>query len=403
MRLALASLTAALASLVAVPPALAAEVTVQDPARWVRVRANDGEVNRLTLSHAGGVATVTDAGAELVAGEGCEQVAAGEVRCAVSEGDPRADVTLGDGDDEAVALGALRAKLDGGAGNDVLTGGDAGDTLDGGDGDDRLTGGAGVDAHDGGEGADTIAARDALREPLVCGGGHDGGEADLEDDVAADCEAVVLSLAPPALDAVQPAADAAPPGAEAAPPQPVPGQSVAATVKTGAVLARAPGEQAFAPLDPTRPVAVGTVLDARAGVVTLTAAADLTGATQTADFTGGRFRVTQTRAAAMTTVLRLTGGAFAGCRAATAGAAVARAAGKRVVRKLWGSGKGRFRTRGRSSAASVRGTVWTVSDRCDGTLTRVSRGVVAVRNLRTKRTRLVRAGESVLVRHRAAR
>ena len=395
MRLALAALTTLLAALAAVPAALAAEVSVQDPARWVRVRANDGEANRLTVSHAGGVVTVTDAGAAAVAGDGCEQVSASEVRCAVTEGDPRVDATLGDGDDEATALGAVPAKLDGGPGNDVLTGGDSDDELDGGDGDDRLTGGPGVDGHAGGDGADTIAARDALREPVLCGGGHDGGEADLEDDVAADCEAVVLPLAPPALDTVQPV--------EAPAPTPAPGQSVAAAVKSGAVLARPPGAAAFAPLDPTRPVPVGTVLDARSGVVALTAAADLTGATQTADFTGGRFRVTQARGAAMTTVLRLTGGDFSGCGAARASAAVARAAGKRVVRKLWGSGKGRFRTRGRSSSATVRGTVWTVSDRCDGTLTRVSSGIVVVENHRTRRTKVVRAGQSFFVPRRAAR
>jgi len=32
-------------------------------------------------------------------------------------------------------------------------------------------------------------------------------------------------------------------------------------------------------------------------------------------------------------------------------------------------GGGRFRTRGRYSSATVRGTDWTVTDRCDGTLT----------------------------------
>jgi hypothetical protein len=48
----------------------------------------------------------------------------------------------------------------------------------------------------------------------------------------------------------------------------------------------------------------------------------------------------------------------------------------------------------------VRGTVWTVADRCDGTLTRVSRGVVVVENLRTGRRKVVRAGESHFVRRR---
>jgi hypothetical protein len=48
----------------------------------------------------------------------------------------------------------------------------------------------------------------------------------------------------------------------------------------------------------------------------------------------------------------------------------------------------------------VRGTRWTTVDRCDGTLTRVSRGRVAVRDFRRKRTIVVRAGKSYLARAR---
>ncbi len=56
----------------------------------------------------------------------------------------------------------------------------------------------------------------------------------------------------------------------------------------------------------------------------------------------------------------------------------------RVVRQLWGDGKGRFQTRGRYAAATVRGTKWRVQDRCDGTLTTVESGVVAVRDFRLR-------------------
>ena len=49
---------------------------------------------------------------------------------------------------------------------------------------------------------------------------------------------------------------------------------------------------------------------------------------------------------------------------------------------LKGKAKGRYRTRGRHSAATVRGTNWTITDRCDGTLTKVKRGKVAVRDFR---------------------
>ena len=54
-------------------------------------------------------------------------------------------------------------------------------------------------------------------------------------------------------------------------------------------------------------------------------------------------------------------------------------------RRLRGDANGRFRTRGRHSAATVRGTKWTVTDRCDGTLTKVRRGTVAVRDFRLQK------------------
>jgi hypothetical protein len=69
-----------------------------------------------------------------------------------------------------------------------------------------------------------------------------------------------------------------------------------------------------------------------------------------------------------------------------------------VVRRLRGSANGRFRTRGRYSAATVRGTIWDTADRCDGTLTRVQRGVVDVRDFRARRNVTVRAGRSYLAR-----
>jgi hypothetical protein len=46
----------------------------------------------------------------------------------------------------------------------------------------------------------------------------------------------------------------------------------------------------------------------------------------------------------------------------------------------------------------VRGTTWFVSDRCDGTLTRVTSGSVAVRDLHSGRTVVVRAGRRHLAR-----
>jgi ferric-dicitrate binding protein FerR (iron transport regulator) len=73
----------------------------------------------------------------------------------------------------------------------------------------------------------------------------------------------------------------------------------------------------------------------------------------------------------------------------------------RSGRRLWGRDRGgRFRTHGKHSHATVRGTRWLVEDRCDGTLTRVTAGSVVVRDtVRGKRV-IVRAGERYLARPR---
>ena len=94
--------------------------------------------------------------------------------------------------------------------------------------------------------------------------------------------------------------------------------------------------------------------------------------------------------------LRLTRGNFSVCpKRKTSSAARATAT---VVRQLWADGKGSFRTRGRYASATVRGTNWLTADRCDGTLTRVVRGVIGVADL-PKRTQVtLRAGRSYLAR-----
>jgi hypothetical protein len=94
--------------------------------------------------------------------------------------------------------------------------------------------------------------------------------------------------------------------------------------------------------------------------------------------------------------LRLAKGNFSVCpKRKTSGAS---AAAPTVVRQLWGDGSGRFRTKGRYSSATVRGTRWLTADRCDGTQTKVTRGVVQVNDLRRNRQVTVRAGGSYLAR-----
>ena len=183
-------------------------------------------------------------------------------------------------------------------------------------------------------------------------------------------------------------------------PKPEAGTSFRAAVKSGVVLVKLPGAAAAAPFDPSLPLPMGAEVDTTQGVVSLVSAADAVGRLQAADFTGGVFAVAQKPGAFMTTELRLRGGDFGQCAATApvAGTTTARAAAApKKVRRLWGSGHGRFTTRGKHSAATVRGTIWSVTDRCDGTFTRVERGVVVVKDLLSLRTKVLRAGESLLV------
>ena len=68
------------------------------------------------------------------------------------------------------------------------------------------------------------------------------------------------------------------------------------------------------------------------------------------------------------------------------------------MRRLWGDGKGRFRTRGRHGAATVRGTKWLTEDRCTSTKVSVKRGTVLVRDFVKKKNKIVKKGQSYVAR-----
>ena len=140
------------------------------------------------------------------------------------------------------------------------------------------------------------------------------------------------------------------------------------------------------------------------GEIKLTTA-DEDGDVQAAHFARGKFVVRQKKSGL--TTLKLLGGDFSQCVVKKSKASDRnterfikdRRRGRRVIRRLWGRGKGKFRTRGRYAAATVRGTQWRTIDRCDGTLIRVKRGTVIVRDVRRKRAVSVRASQEYLVKH----
>ena len=197
-------------------------------------------------------------------------------------------------------------------------------------------------------------------------------------------------------------------GPEGGQSPPVPGKSVAVGLESGTVfITSSSGRRTRLTGGATIPV--GSRIDTRKGRVEMTSAATGTGAkTQTAQFYQGTFTVRQSRpknrAAALTTDVTLAGEASRSQCASARGARAAAVSKKKgphaVLGKLWGNGKGKFRTNGKYSSATVRGTIWLTTDRCDGTLTTVKRGTVSVRDLRRHKTVTVKAGHSYLARAR---
>ena len=111
------------------------------------------------------------------------------------------------------------------------------------------------------------------------------------------------------------------------------------------------------------------------------------------------FKVTQTRSglATLSLVEGTVKGApsYATCKTKK-GKAVTAAVSKKTLQLLHGSAHGKFRTKGRYSAATIRGTIWTIADRCDGTLVHAIKDTVTVDDLVLHRTITLRPGHSYL-------
>ncbi|MEA2472390.1 MAG: large repetitive protein, partial [Thermoleophilaceae bacterium] len=183
------------------------------------------------------------------------------------------------------------------------------------------------------------------------------------------------------------------------PPPPEPKKTANVEPKSGAVTVRCPG-QGEATLAGDSQIQSGCRIDATDGVVTLTAAADAKGNTQSADFFDGAFKFkqveeTQTvkgkKVKVLITELTLDVAKPTGCTTKKAGIGTAKNGGH-----LWGRGKGRYRTRGRRGAGTVRGTEWLTEERCAGTFFQVKTGIVEVQDFTLKKTVLVKKGKTYL-------
>jgi hypothetical protein len=174
------------------------------------------------------------------------------------------------------------------------------------------------------------------------------------------------------------------------------------------VLIKTPGSTRFEVLTRPEQVQVGSIIDARRGRVRITIA-NGHGGFDTADFYGGIFRFTQPKVKLGQTAFAnpyLLFGSFRGCPRAPRNPKIAIFSKRkqldpsRSVRHLWGEGHGAFRTVGRFSSATIRGTTWLTDDRCNGTLTKVTAGKVGVRDFVLRKTIVVRAKHRYLARPR---
>jgi hypothetical protein len=191
------------------------------------------------------------------------------------------------------------------------------------------------------------------------------------------------------------------------------GKTVNISPVAGVVLIKLKGQ--LVPLTQLRQVGTNTVIDALRGtlqLITATGGHPASDAaakgkkhngkvkTQSGRFSGAVFNVTQAHSGLAT--LSLAEGAvkggpnFSTCKAHKTADINATAASGKTLQLLHASATGKFRTKGRYSAATVRGTKWTIADRCDGTLTHDITDSVAVSDFVHHRTIVLHAGQSYL-------
>jgi hypothetical protein len=152
----------------------------------------------------------------------------------------------------------------------------------------------------------------------------------------------------------------------------------------------------FIPLTEARQIPVGSTLETTAGVARIETAT--VGKPQLGDFGAGIFKLLQQRGQRGLTELNIVNNASPKkvCATLGKGAAVAAKLSSKVLGRIHGSAHGRFVTKGQYSAATVRGTIWSVQNQCNGTLTKVTRDVVTVRDFRRRKTITLLSGQSYL-------
>jgi hypothetical protein len=175
----------------------------------------------------------------------------------------------------------------------------------------------------------------------------------------------------------------------------VPGRSPA--------LIQTPGSTGFVAANPTQDLPPGTTVDisGKRGLSILNYYGRKMTFLGVADRVPSRFvLISGLRRAGKAIRIKLSGGRFDKCKnTRTTQSRTIQVHSKnqppgKPVRRLWGTGKGRYQTTGKYASAEVRGTFWEVADYCNGTLVRVREGTVIVRDLVTHKLIVVKGGHS---------
>ena len=187
-----------------------------------------------------------------------------------------------------------------------------------------------------------------------------------------------------------------------APPPPVLGKSEDVSPVSGTVFIKSPSG-AYVPLTGAIQIRTGTEIDALHGSLQLVASVGKH-KQEHGIFGGAVFKLTQAGSGILKgfTTLTIVESAFKGapsyslCTAHKAAEATAAKASSRTLQLLHASAHGKFTTKGRYSAATVLGTIWTIADRCDGTLIHDITDSVKVNDFVHHKTVIIHAGQSYL-------
>lgn len=162
---------------------------------------------------------------------------------------------------------------------------------------------------------------------------------------------------------------------------PVHGVQVLAEPVSGVVWVKFPGTEEFVALTGPTVLPFGTIVNVRRGRIRIIGATGPFGSTssdQTIEFFRGVFKLKQRPALDADVIARLVEklscGDGNGSEAGAADSGPSAEASARRRRRLWGSGSGKYATRGRGGTGSVIGTTWVQKESCDRATWKVTEG-----------------------------